>query len=523
MSILRPRAWSQSLWVLLASVLLLSACGVNPVTGKREFQLVSEAQEIEIGEENYLFARQAQGGEYSVDPTLSAYVNEVAARLAAVSDRPELPYEFVVINDSTPNAWALPGGKIAVNRGLLSELDSEAELAAVLAHEIVHAAARHGAKGMERGIALQAGVFAVGAAVAGGDHPQYADLAVGAASLASNLIHSKYGRGAELEADRYGMEYMARAGYDPAAAVDLQQTFVRLAEGGERSWLAGLFASHPPSQERVAANRETAASLGSGERHRERYQRMIADLKRVAPAYAKFQQGREALAKGEFERAYALAGGAIAIEPREAHFYSLLGDARLGQKRYGDAVEHYDQALARNDQFYYYYRQRGLARQELNDPSGARADLQKSLTLLPTELAHYALGNLALANDQASVALAHFRAAAGQKSEVGRQAYAQLARLDLAENPDRYLQVQAAVDGRGRVMLRVGNRSPVAVGDVVVHVGAFDPSGRLLARERVRVPGTVAAGQARVLATGLSAGAAVGGVRAVVVQARVAR
>ena len=86
-----------------------------------------------------------------IDPELTKYVNEVGQRLAAVSDR-KLPYEFVVINNSVPNAWALPGGKIAVHRGLLIELNSEAELAAVLGHEIVHAAARHGAKGMERGI-----------------------------------------------------------------------------------------------------------------------------------------------------------------------------------------------------------------------------------------------------------------------------------------------------------------------------------------------------------------------------------
>ena len=121
--------------------LLLSACGVNPVTGKKEIQFVSEAQEIKIGEQNYAPTKQSEGGDFDVLPDLSAYINEVGQKLAAVSDR-QLPYEFVVLNNPVPNAWALPGGKIAVNVGLLSELKNEAELAAVIGHEIVHAAAR---------------------------------------------------------------------------------------------------------------------------------------------------------------------------------------------------------------------------------------------------------------------------------------------------------------------------------------------------------------------------------------------
>ncbi|MFZ2982674.1 MAG: M48 family metalloprotease, partial [Sphingobium sp.] len=138
----------RSILVVVITSLLLSACGTNPVTGKRELQFVSESQEIAIGQQNYAPARQQQGGDYIIDPELTAYVQSVGNKLAAVADR-KLPYEFVVLNDSVPNAWAMPGGKIAFNRGLLYELNSEAELAAVLSHEIVHSAARHGAKGME--------------------------------------------------------------------------------------------------------------------------------------------------------------------------------------------------------------------------------------------------------------------------------------------------------------------------------------------------------------------------------------
>jgi predicted Zn-dependent protease len=134
------------LLLALSAALLLGACATNPVTKKSEIAFVSEAQEISIGNQQYLQSQQSSGGKYVLDPALAAYVSEVGQKLVKVSDRPNLPFEFVVINDSVPNAWALPGGKLAINRGLLTELKSEAELAAVLGHEIVHAAARHGAR-----------------------------------------------------------------------------------------------------------------------------------------------------------------------------------------------------------------------------------------------------------------------------------------------------------------------------------------------------------------------------------------
>ncbi|MEQ1557227.1 MAG: M48 family metalloprotease, partial [Gallionella sp.] len=211
----------------VVAAMLLSACGVNPVTHKHELQFVSEEKEIAMGQQNYVPARQQQGGDYVIDPELTAYVQSVGNKLAVVSDR-KLPYEFVVLNDSVPNAWAMPGGKIAFNRGLLYELNSEAELAAVLSHEIVHAAARHGAKSMESGMLLQGATVLAAAAT---QNTRYGQLAVGGAQLSSQLISTKFGRDDESEADKYGMLYMKRAGYDPRAAVTLQETFVRLSQG----------------------------------------------------------------------------------------------------------------------------------------------------------------------------------------------------------------------------------------------------------------------------------------------------
>ena len=127
----------QRVFLIILAFVSLASCAVNPVTGERELTLISESQEIALGEQNYVPSRQMQGGDYEIDPALTAYVKEVGMRLAKVADR-QLPYEFVVLNNSIPNAWALPGGKIAVNRGLLLELENEASEAIYSFHHDHH-------------------------------------------------------------------------------------------------------------------------------------------------------------------------------------------------------------------------------------------------------------------------------------------------------------------------------------------------------------------------------------------------
>ena len=147
--------------VIFSLFITLTGCSVNPVTGEKNFVLpnLDESWEREVGQQMYAPMRQSQGGDYLLDPELSAYVEGVGDRLAAQAKR-DLPYEFHILNDSVPNAWALPGGKIVVNRGLLTELNSEAELAAVLGHEIVHADAAHGARQQSKGMLTQVGMVA---------------------------------------------------------------------------------------------------------------------------------------------------------------------------------------------------------------------------------------------------------------------------------------------------------------------------------------------------------------------------
>ncbi len=487
------------------SLTLLGACATNPVTGRSELQIISEAQERQIGAEHYAPSRQMQGGDYVADPAVSAYVREVGQRLAAHSDR-ELDYEFSVLNNSVPNAWALPGGKIAVNRGLLLEMDTESELAAVLGHEVVHAAARHGAKGVERGLLLQGAVIATAVATRDSDYSQYA---VGAAAIAAQLLNQKYGRGAELESDHYGMVYMSRAGYDPQGAVDLQKTFVRLSEGRRSDWLSGLFASHPPSQERVEKNIETAAELPPGGKvGRGEYQHAIARLKATKPAYDAHDQGRKALSEGKPAEALRLADRAIAGEPEEALFYGLKGDVEYARKDYRAAVDHYSEALRRNDAYFKYYLGRGESYRHLNRLDLAERDLQASAKLLPTADALNGLGALAEGRGDVARAIEHYESAAGSDTPAGRESATSLLRLDLPRRPERYLALAPRVDQSGRVFVELANRSPAPLTAVVVDFAYQDAEGRTRQERRVH-RGVIAPGQSALLAIGGSQYAAV--------------
>ncbi len=453
----------------------LAACSVNPVTGDREFMTMSQNQEIQLGSENYAPMLQSQGGAYDVDPALNEYVRSVGMRLAAVSDV-ALPYEFTVLNSSVPNAWALPGGKIAINRGLLTELNSEAELAAVLGHEIVHAAARHTAKQMSRGQLLQGLVLATSVAT---NDSSYGDIAVGGAGIAAQLISTKYGRGAELESDKYGMRYMSKAGYDPQGAVTLQETFVRLSEGRDQDWLSGLFASHPPSNERVKANRKRLKNLPAGGKLGvDEYRAVMQKTMESKPAYDAYDEGREALSEKNNDQALVLANKALDIFPQEANFHALRGDVRLMNEQYDMAVTNYDRAISRRTTFFYYYLQRGLAKKELQQTDAAITDLERSVELLPTAPAHYNLGLIRKDRGQIDAAIEHFRVVAKSGGDYGKAANGQLARLELSDRPGNYVSRRCDTSTTGRLLVSVRNDAPFAIMGVQIQVDYTDNTGR---------------------------------------------
>jgi len=487
--------------LLLALLVALSfsftGCSVNPVTGEKNFVLpnLDEDWERNVGAQMYAPMRQSQGGDYVLDPVLTEYVAAVGERLAAQSSR-DLPYEFHVLNNSVPNAWALPGGKIVVNRGLLTELGSEAELAAVLGHEIVHADAAHGARQQSKGLLTQVGMMA--AIIYGSSKAETAagqQIAMMVPQLGAQLITTKYGRDAERESDLYGMRYMSEAGYDPQGAVDLQQTFVKLSEGRRSDWLSGLFASHPPSAERVANNRATAKTLPQGgEIGRDVFMRKTAYLRKVKPAYEAQTEAHQAMTEENLEEARALINKAIRLEPREAIFHAISGDIYAAGDQFRRAERAYSDALQRDHSFFYHHLRRGQVRYERGDFTAARADLEKSLELLPTAQANFLLGNLDKRAGNLESAARYYQAASQSNSPVSKDAQKELVLMELSSNPGKYIQSAALLDENNRVVAAVRNDSPVPVRGIRVKVEYIN-SNRQLREFSLRVRGTLQEGQ----------------------------
>ncbi|WP_157736284.1 M48 family metalloprotease [Granulosicoccus antarcticus] len=469
----------------MLSMLVLSACVQNPVTGKKDFLLVSEDWEMQVGAREYLPQRQAQGGDYVVDPSVEAYVKSVGQRLAAHSDR-KLAYEFHVINDSTPNAWALPGGKISINRGLLVRLKSESELAAVLGHEIVHAAAKHGAKGQTRGIGLQVGIMTASILGAREGYGQQVQLV---SSVGAQIINSQYGQGAELESDRYGMDYMAKAGYDPQGAVELQRTFVALSKGQRSDSLSRLFASHPPSEKRVAQNIKTASGLSKGGKvGQSEYRRAMARLFKTEKAYKDFDMAQLAFQKKNSKQASALLREAMRIEPNEAHFHSLMGDIALSQRHLSSAKRSFDKAISLNDKFYYYYLQRGKINELQKNSRAAQADYANSIKLLPTTAAQLSLGQYAERAGKLSVAKRYYAMAAQATGDEASKARASLMRLDPPVGPETTLLVRQGLTSRGTFAIELINQTSRDIGFVKLGISARSGSRQQLHSVRQVIP-----------------------------------
>ncbi len=393
---------------------------------------MTEAQEVQLGEQAFGFQQQAAGGQYVIDPDLSAYVATIGRKLAKYSTRSHLPYEFVVLNDSTPNAWALPGGKIAINRGLLNVLKNEAELAAVLAHEIVHADAAHSAQSVSLGQGIS--LLQVGADiilqsnVPSSVGQQVGQLAIGGLGAAGQATYS---RSKELEADEYGIRYMVAAGYDPQAAVTLQQTFVALS-GGRQAGFARYFQSHPPSIERVRANEQLAWSYpGGGVLGESAYRLQTSKLRQRQPAYEKGDKARSALSQKDYKTALALAESAIKLEPAEASFYETKGIALENLNRSKDALTAYDKSVQLNGNYYSPLLRRGLLNKRLQSNTRAKEDLLASAELAPSQLAYFSLGELEESFNNCRQAKVYYDRAAKARGEHTQAAQQRLAALQL--------------------------------------------------------------------------------------------
>jgi predicted Zn-dependent protease len=240
--------------VWLFAGIAASGCAINPATGANQLMLVSESQEIQMGQQ-YDSQVVATIGLYS-DPTWQRYIQQLGARIAATSDRPNLPWTFRVVNDPAINAFALPGGFVYVTRGILPYFNSEAQLASVLGHEIGHVTARHTAAEMSK-----QQLIGLGLAVGSMASPAVAKYA-GTANQALGVLYLKFSRDDESQADQLGLRYMLRANYDPR---EMPAVFVMLDQEGKAAGGSGRLPewleTHPTPVHRLEAINQQIAAL----------------------------------------------------------------------------------------------------------------------------------------------------------------------------------------------------------------------------------------------------------------------
>lgn len=254
--------------ISLLAALMLAGCATNPVSKSSEFVLMSESEELALGQQMAAEVARRLTLLPAGDP-LTRYVDRVGQKIAAKADRPELFYRFHVVDDGTINAFALPGGYVYIHRGLLTHINSEAELAAVLGHEIGHITARHAVKRYTQlqtyNIGMTAAAILVGV-------PQ--GVGILSDTLATAMIMG-YGRDQELQSDELSLKYLANAGYDARATIHLLKTLERLdaidrkeqedASGKKVEAYHGAFSSHPETKKRIEDAIAKAAQMQQGQ------------------------------------------------------------------------------------------------------------------------------------------------------------------------------------------------------------------------------------------------------------------
>ncbi len=314
---------------------LLSGCAVDPVTGRQEFVMMSRDEEIALDRKQSPFQFSTDYGPVR-DWRLNSYIDRVGRELASHSHRPDMPFSFRAVNAAYINAYAFPGGSIAATRGILVELNNEAELAALLGHEIGHVCARHTAEQSTKG--LLANLLIAGAAIAtsAAGYGDAAGLVQDLGGLGAGALLASYSRDNEREADALGMEYMVRTGYTPRGMVELMEVLLR---SGRRqaSAIELMFATHPMSEERLKtaekrASEQYAAMLANPD-HRQRYMDNTAGLRRIKPAIIAMQKAQKHFAKKKYRQAEELLNQALGIAPDDYAALVMMAKCQYAMKR----------------------------------------------------------------------------------------------------------------------------------------------------------------------------------------------
>jgi predicted Zn-dependent protease len=374
----------QALWLMGAGCAsaALGGCATSPVTGESILVGMSEADErnVDARVSPHQFSRDLGAVQ---DPAINRYIGEVGNRLDDSVHRPTMPYSYRALNANYVNAYTFPGGAMGVTRGILVELENEAELAALLGHELGHVNARHSAQ--QQGRSLVAQVAVVGLNVAARDSSWGSVMGLGSQIGASALL-SGYSRDDEREADALGQEYMVRGGYPATGMIALHQLLVDQ-EKEEPGLLQTMFSSHPMSRERRDTAKQLAETRYADSRarspQRERFMDNTAGLRRIKPTIDDLKKGETAMAKKDFGAAEQRFGAAVKRTPQDYAANVRMAQCLQATGRGKQALDYADNARRIYPQEAQAHKLSGVLALELRDPAQAYQRLDEYDRLLP--------------------------------------------------------------------------------------------------------------------------------------------
>lgn len=368
----------------LSATGFLVGCAANPVTGRQQLMLVSEEQEIRVDKQNSPHQFSADYGTVQ-DAALNEYIDQTGKSLASRTHRPHMPYSFRAVNATYVNAYAFPGGSIACTRGILLSLGSEAELAALLGHELGHVNARHTARQMSKGMLTQ--VFVGGlSAIAGTQGSGLGQLVSQFGMIGAGALLASYSRDNEREADALGMEYMVRAGYAPEGMIGLMDILRGMSKHNPGA-IELMFSTHPMSDERyrnAVANAQSEYKASANlSLYRERYMDSTGGLRSLKGVIEEMQKGEKELANNRLDAAEGHFAAALKTAPGDYAALAMMSTCKLVQKEYAEGLrvaERAQQVYPREAKAYHLS---GFARLRLKNYEGANKDFTTYDSLLP--------------------------------------------------------------------------------------------------------------------------------------------
>lgn len=368
----------------MSAVAVATGCATNPVTGQRQLMMLSEQDEIQIDRQYSPMQFSSDYGPVQ-DGALNAYLSGIGRDLAARTHRPHMPYSFRVVNANYINAYAFPGGSIACTRGIMLSLENEAELAALLGHEIGHVNARHTAEQMSRG--RLSGIILGGLTIiADRAAPGMGEVASTLGGVSAGAFLARYSRDNERQADALGMEYMVKSGYSPDGMVGLMNMLNSL-NRSRPSAMELMFATHPMSDERhrnaVQEAHATYAPSRNLPVNRERYMDSTVQLRAISGAIDEMQKGDKAMGEKNYRQAESHYRTALKAAPDDYAGLLSMAKCQLMQKNYAEGARYSRQAKSVYPQEAQGHHLSGFSAMNLKEYDSAYRDFQTSRNLLP--------------------------------------------------------------------------------------------------------------------------------------------